>query len=136
MTSRLDLVTLVVDDYDAAIEFFVGVLGFALIEDVPATTESGAWKRWVVVRPPGAETGLLLAQAEGESQAAVVGNQAGGRVAFFLHVEDFDDAYHQMSSAGVEFVRTPRTEPYGRVAVFLDCVGNQWDLLGPSKLSL
>lgn len=130
MTSRIDLVTIAVDDYDAAIEFFVGVLGFDLVEDSPATTQGGMDKRWVVVRPPGAETGLLLARAEGETQAGVVGRQNGDRVGFFLHVDDFDAAYRKMQGAGVQFIRPPRTEPYGRVAVFLDCVGNRWDLLG------
>jgi catechol 2,3-dioxygenase-like lactoylglutathione lyase family enzyme len=130
MTSRIDLVTIAVDDYDAAIAFFVEVLGFDLVEDSPAMTQAGVDKRWVVVRPPGAETGLLLARAEGEAQAGVVGQQTGDRVGFFLHVDDFDAAYRKMERAGVQFVRTPRTEPYGRVAVFLDCVGNRWDLLG------
>jgi catechol 2,3-dioxygenase-like lactoylglutathione lyase family enzyme len=130
MTSRIDLVTIAVDDYDAAIAFFVEVLGFDLVEDSPATTQAGVDKRWVVVRPPGAETGLLLARAEGEARASVVGQQTGDRVGFFLHVDDFDAAYRKMENAGVQFVRPPRTEPYGRVAVFLDCVGNRWDLLG------
>ncbi|HEY1343738.1 MAG TPA: VOC family protein, partial [Streptosporangiaceae bacterium] len=101
-------------------------------EDSPAlTSDGGRPKRWVVVRPPGAATGLLLARADGERQAAAVGHQAGGRVGFFLRVEDFDAAYARMTSAGVEFVAPPRTEPYGRVAVFLDIAGNRWDLLGP-----
>jgi predicted enzyme related to lactoylglutathione lyase len=132
MTPRLDLVTLVVEDYDTAIEFFVGVLGFDLIDDSSAMTESGDEKRWVVVKPPSAATGLLLARAEGQAQSAVVGNQAGGRVAFFLRVDDFEASFRRMTNAGVEFVRAPRTESYGRVAVFLDCAGNRWDLLGPT----
>jgi predicted enzyme related to lactoylglutathione lyase len=86
----------------------------------------------VVVRPPGATTGLLLARADGEDQAAMVGKQAAGRVGFFLHVEDFDAAYAKMTAAGVVFLTVPRTEPYGRVAVFLDISGNKWDLLGPA----
>jgi predicted enzyme related to lactoylglutathione lyase len=86
----------------------------------------------VVVRPPGGQTGILLARADGEQQAAVVGNQVAGRVGFFLRVDDFDAAYERMRSAGVEFVTSPRTEPYGRVAVFLDLPGNRWDLLGPA----
>jgi predicted enzyme related to lactoylglutathione lyase len=85
-----------------------------------------------VVRPPGAATGLLLARADGEHQAAAVGNQVAGRVGFFLRVDDFGAAYERMTSAGVEFVSPPRTEPYGRVAVFLDIAGNRWDLLGPT----
>ncbi|MGB7051347.1 MAG: VOC family protein [Acidimicrobiales bacterium] len=132
MAPRLELVTLVVEEYDTAIEFFVGVLGFDLIDDSSAMTESGDEKRWVVVRPPGATTGLLLARAEGQAQSAVVGNQAPGRVAFFLRVHDFEASFRRMTKAGVEFVRAPRTESYGRVAVFLDCAGNCWDLLGPT----
>ena len=129
---HLDLVAIVVREYGPAIDFFVGVLGFELVEDSPAlTTSGGRPKRWVVVRPPGAATGLLLARADGEKQAAAVGNQVAGRVGFFLRVEDFDAAYARMTSAGVEFVSPPRTEPYGRVAVFLDIAGNRWDLLGP-----
>lgn len=84
-----------------------------------------------MVRPPGAVTGLLLARADGPDQAAVAGRQAAGRVGFFLHVDDFDAAYLQLTSAGVRFVREPQAEPYGRVAVFLDIAGNKWDLLGP-----
>lgn len=95
-------------------------------------TNDGRPKRWVVVRPPGAATGLLLARADGDGQAAVVGRQAAGRVGFFLHVEDFDAACQRMTSAGVRFMTPPRTESYGRVAVFLDIAGNRWDLLGPA----
>ena len=130
---HLELIAVVVREYDPAIGFFVGALGFELVEDSPALTTSGARpKRWVVVRPPGAATGLLLARADGEEQSAAVGNQAAGRVGFFLRVEDFGAAYARMTSAGVEFVSPPRTEPYGRVAVFLDIAGNRWDLLGPA----
>jgi len=128
---NIDLVTLVVYDYDAAIHFFVDSVGFDLVEDSPAENSDGDRKRWVVVRPPGAKTGILLARTDGQQQASVVGKQAGGRVAFFLRVDDFDTAYRRMSSAGVRFVESPRSESYGRVAVFLDCVGNRWDLLGP-----
>jgi catechol 2,3-dioxygenase-like lactoylglutathione lyase family enzyme len=127
---RVDLVTIVVAEYDPAIEFFTDVLGFELVEDSPSTTNDGRPKRWVVVRPPGAETGLLLARADGEQQAAAVGHQTAGRVGFFLRVDDFDAALARMSAAGVTFVSPPRTEPYGRVAVFLDVAGNRWDLLG------
>ena len=130
MGNRIDLVTLMVDDYDKAIRFFVGVLGFELVEDLPATTRTGTSKRWVVVRPPRAETALLLARADGTSQARV-GTQVGDRVGFFLRVDDFETQYGHMTRAGVEFVREPRREPYGQVAVFLDCCGNRWDLLGP-----
>jgi catechol 2,3-dioxygenase-like lactoylglutathione lyase family enzyme len=129
----LDLVTLVVDDYDPAIDFFVGVLGFQLIEDSSALTNDGHPKRWVVVRPVGGQTGLLLAKADGDQQRAVVGEQVAGRVGFFLRVDDFEAAYQRMLSHGVEFVTAPRMEPYGRVAVFRDIAGNRWDLLGPPK---
>jgi catechol 2,3-dioxygenase-like lactoylglutathione lyase family enzyme len=127
---HLEHVAIVVDDYDPAIEFFVGVLGFELVEDSPALTSEGHPKRWVVVRPPGGQTGILLARADEEEQAGVVGRQFAGRVGLFLRVEDFDAAYERMRSHGVEFVREPRSEPYGRVAVFLDVAGNRWDLLG------
>jgi len=127
----LRLVTLVVARYDEAIEFFVEQLGFELVEDSPSFTNDGREKRWVVVRPPGGETGILLAQADGADQGSVVGRQVGGRVCFFLEVADFDVAYDRMVSTGIEFVTAPRTEPYGKVAVFLDIAGNRWDLLGP-----
>ena len=126
----LDLVTIVVDDYAPAVAFFVDALGFELVEDAPALTNDGRPKRWVVVRPPGAETGVLIARADGDDQMAAVGTQAAGSVAFFLRVDDFDAAHARMTAAGVEFVTTPRDEPYGRVAVFLDIAGNRWDLLG------
>jgi catechol 2,3-dioxygenase-like lactoylglutathione lyase family enzyme len=128
---HLELAALVVDDYDAAIEFFVGALGFELVEDSPAVTNDGRAKRWVVVRPPGGQTGLLLARADGPAQAEVVGRQVAGRVGFFLRVDDFDAAHARMQAAGVQFLSAPRTEAYGRVAVFLDVAGNRWDLLGP-----
>ncbi len=128
---RLGLVTIVVDDYDAAIAFFTGALGFELADDSPSLTNDGRPKRWVVVRPPGAETGILLARADGDRQAAVVGDQVAGRVGFFLEVPDFAAAHRRMTEAGVEFVTAPRTESYGRVAVFLDIAGNRLDLLGP-----
>lgn len=129
--SHVELVAIVVDDYDTAIHFFVDTLGFELVEDSPAFTNDGRPKRWVVVRPAGAQTGFLLAQADGEAQQAVVGHQFAGRVGFFLRVDDFEAAYRRMADAGVTFVTTPRTEPYGRLAVFLDVAGNRWDLLGP-----
>jgi len=127
----LELVTIVVDDYDPAIEFFVDVLGFELVDDSPSLTNDGRPKRWVVVRPRGAETGILLARANGNQQGLVVGNQVAGRVGFFLRVDDFDASYDRMVTAGVEFVTGPRTEDYGRLAVFVDISGNRWDLLGP-----
>ena len=128
----IDKIAIVVDDYDKAIRFFTEALGFELVEDSPAlTTQGGRPKRWVVVRPPGTETGILLARADGERQAAAIGNQVAGRVGFFLQVEDFDAAYQRMVAAGVEFVAEPRDEPYGRVTIFLDISGNRWDLIGP-----
>jgi catechol 2,3-dioxygenase-like lactoylglutathione lyase family enzyme len=128
----LDLVTVLVDDYDASIAFFVDVLGFDFEEDSPSLTNDGRPKRWVVVRPPGGETGIVLAQADGDSQQQAVGNQSGGRVGFFLRVDDFDESYGRMRAAGVTFLSEPRTEVYGRVAVFVDISGNKWDLLGPN----
>ena len=129
---HLPLVSLVVREYDPAIRFFVDLLGFELVEDSPSLTNDGRPKRWVVVRPPGAETGLLLAQADGEEQVAAAGHQAAGRVGFFLQVEDFAASHDRMRSAGVEFLTEPRTEDYGQVAVFRDIAGNKWDLLGPA----
>jgi catechol 2,3-dioxygenase-like lactoylglutathione lyase family enzyme len=128
----LERITLVVDDYETAIDFFVEVLGFDLIEDSPDETNDGRPKRWVVVRPPGGETALLLARAEGDRQDAIVGNQVADRVGFFLRVQDFDAMYDRMVGAGVEFMSPPRSEEYGRVAVFRDVAGNRWDLLGPT----
>jgi catechol 2,3-dioxygenase-like lactoylglutathione lyase family enzyme len=128
--AHLHLVALIVDDYDLAIDFFVRVLQFELIEDVPSTTNDGRPKRWVVVRPPGATTGILLARADGERQQGAVGNQFAGRVGLFLRVDDFDAMYARMVAAGVVFISAPRSEPYGKVAVFVDVAGNRWDLLG------
>ena len=130
--AHLDLVAVVVEDYDRAIEFFVEALGFELTEDSPSLTNDGRPKRWVVVRPPGGQTGVLLARADGTRQTQVVGEQFAGRVGLFLRVDDFDASYQRMVEAGVEFVSSPRSEPYGRVAVFKDLEGNRWDLLGPS----
>jgi catechol 2,3-dioxygenase-like lactoylglutathione lyase family enzyme len=129
----LDKFTIIVDDYDRAIAFFTEALGFDLAEDSPSLTNDGRPKRWVVVRPPGGGTGILLAQADGERQAAAVGDQVAGRVGFFLTVDDFDAAYQRMAVAGVEFATVPRTEPYGKVAVFTDIAGNRWDLIGPTQ---
>jgi catechol 2,3-dioxygenase-like lactoylglutathione lyase family enzyme len=126
----LELVALVVRDYDPAIRFFVDLLQFELVEDAPSLTNDGRPKRWVVVRPAGAKTGILLARADGERQVSVIGQQFAGRVGLFLRVEDFDASYERMVAAGVRFLSPPRTEPYGKVAVFLDLEGNRWDLLG------
>jgi catechol 2,3-dioxygenase-like lactoylglutathione lyase family enzyme len=128
----LEHVSLIVEDYDAAISFFVDVLDFELIEDSPAfTTTGGLPKRWVVVRPRGGTTGLLLAQADGDEQARAIGHQFAGRVGLFLRVSDFHSSYDRLRAAGVTFIGDPREEPYGWVAVFLDVAGNRWDLLGP-----
>jgi catechol 2,3-dioxygenase-like lactoylglutathione lyase family enzyme len=130
--SHLSLVALIVREYQPAIDFFVNILGFDLVEDVPSLTNDGRPKRWVVVRPPGGQTGILLARADGERQSAFVGDQFAGRVGLFLRVDDFDATYARMTAAGVRFVTRPRSEPYGQVAVFLDLEGNRWDLLGSS----
>lgn len=126
----IGLVTLIVADYDEAIDFYVNRVGFELVEDSPATsTATGEAKRWVVVRPPGSNTSLLLAASSNDAQAAAVGNQTGGRVGFFLHTHDFDADYQRMVDAGVRFVRQPETMPYGKVAVWQDLYGNRWDLI-------
>lgn len=128
---HIESVAIIVDDYDVAIEFFVKALGFELVEDSPSMTNDGRTKRWVMVRPPGASTGILLARADGDRQAASVGDQVAGRVGFFLRVDDFDSSYRRMIDTGVQFVTAPRNQPYGKVAVFRDVAGNRWDLLGP-----
>jgi catechol 2,3-dioxygenase-like lactoylglutathione lyase family enzyme len=130
--SSLDLVSVIVSDYDEAIAFFVGVLDFDLVEDEPSFTNDGKPKRWVVVRPKGGSAGLLLAQADGERQKAAVGSQFAGRVGLFLRVDDFEQTFDRLVEAGVVFVSQPRSEPYGRVAVFIDIAGNRWDLLSQS----
>jgi catechol 2,3-dioxygenase-like lactoylglutathione lyase family enzyme len=130
---HLEHMALVVRDYDDAIRFFVDALGFELVEDSPSVTNDGRPKRWVVVKPPDAATGLLLAQADGDAQQSVVGAQFAGRVGLFLRVDDFDAAWQRMLQHGVEFVTEPRDEAYGRVAVFVDVSGNKWDLLGPAS---
>lgn len=122
---------LLVDEYDEAIRFFVDALGFELVEDSPSTTNDGRPKRWVVVRPPDAATGLLLAQADGDEQRAGVGAQFASRVGLFLRVDDFDAAIERMRRHGVTFAGEPRHEVYGSVVVFVDVAGNRWDLLGP-----
>ena len=121
----LGLVTLVVRDYDEAISFFTGALGFALLEDTPL----GNGKRWVRVAPAGAGWALLLARAATPEQEAAVGNQTGGRVFLFLATDDFLRDYERMKAAGVRFTEEPRAEAYGTVAVFLDLYGNKWDLV-------
>jgi predicted enzyme related to lactoylglutathione lyase len=101
------------------------------VQDTASLTNDGRPKRWVVVRPAGGQTGVLLARADGERQEATVGQQFAGRVGLFLRVDDFAAAYERMLASGVQFVAPPRDEPYGRIAVFLDLEGNRWDLLGP-----
>jgi catechol 2,3-dioxygenase-like lactoylglutathione lyase family enzyme len=127
---HIALVTLVVDDYDEAIRFFTGPLGFRLAEDAPRPGGG----RWVVVAPGPNQhgTGLLLARAEGGDQSARVGDQTGGRVGFFLHTDDFAGDHARMRAHGVTFLEEPRHEPYGTVAVFQDLYGNRWDLLQPA----
>lgn len=127
--THLNLVSLIVHDYDDAIAFFTGVLDFELVEDAPSVSSTGKPKRWVVVRPTGAETGLLLARADGERQEAAVGDQFAGRVGLFLRVDDFDSVYQKLVDANIEFVREPSIEEFGKVAVFKDLYGNKWDLV-------
>ncbi len=129
MTTTLATVTFVVNDYDEAITWFITALGFQLLEDV----DQGDGKRWVVVAPQsGKGTKLLLAKAANAEQKKAIGNAAGGRVAFFLHTDSFDTDHAQMLAAGVRFRETPRSEAYGKVAVFEDLYGNGWDLIGPA----
>lgn len=123
-----------VRDYDEAIAFYVGVLGFVLAED----TDMGAGKRWVRVLPPGSDAkrgnaGILLARAANEEQVASVGRQTGGRVFVFLHTDDFQRDYQLYTSRGVRFIGAPRRETYGTVAVFEDLYGNKFDLIEPLK---
>lgn len=125
MTRAIALATLVVADYDEAIRFFTTALRFTLVEDTPL--DQG--KRWVVVAPQSAGAGLLLARAATPAQTAHIGNQTGGRVAFFLSTADFAADYQFMRAQGVCFTEEPREETYGRVAVFLDLYGNKWDLV-------
>lgn len=129
--SHLSLVTVVVHDYDLAINFFTKVLGFTLVEDSPSKTNDGREKRWVVVRPSGGGAGLLLAQADSDEQRAVIGKQTGGRVGFFLRTEEFDVLLNRIRASGAAILSPPRNESYGRVVVFEDLLGNKWDLLGP-----
>lgn len=130
MQQRIAHIALVVKEYDEAIQFYTEKLGFTLIEDTP----QGDGKRWVIVAPPGArECSLLLAKAANEQQAASIGNQTGGRVFLFLFTDDFRRDYNTMVARQVHFIRPPKQEPYGMVAVFEDLYGNQWDLLEPNK---
>lgn len=126
MTLRISALALVVPDYDEALAFYVGTLGFRLVEDIDQ-----GHKRWVTVEPVGGGTRLVLARAEGAAQRAAIGNQAGGRVFLFLQTDDFTRDHAAMLAAGVEFEEAPRHETYGSVAVWRDPFGNRWDLIGP-----
>jgi catechol 2,3-dioxygenase-like lactoylglutathione lyase family enzyme len=126
MSLTISAVTLVVDDYDRAIGFYCGVLGLNLTSDTPL----GSGKRWVTVSGAGGGR-LLLAKADGATQAAAIGNQAGGRVGFFLETDDFERDQARLDEAGVKFLEAPRHEAYGNVRVFEDLYGNKWDLIEP-----
>lgn len=130
MTTRsgavIAAVSLIVPDYDDAVAFYCGLLGFRLTEDIDQ-----GHKRWVTVEPPGGGARLVLARAEGILQQAAIGAQGGGRVWLFLRSDDFDRDHRAMLAAGVLFEEAPRDEPYGRVAVWRDPFGNRWDLIGP-----
>ena len=128
MGRRIALATLLVRDYDEALAFFTGALGFAIGEDKPL---DDAGKRWITVVPPGGGAGLLLVRAEGEEQRAAVGRQAAGRVAFFLETDDFARDHAAFTAKEVRFTEVPRREDYGTVAVFEDLYGNLWDLIEP-----
>lgn len=125
MSRHLALLSILVPDYGAGIDFFVGKIGFELLEN----TDLGDGKRWVRVAPKGAQTGFLLAKAVGETQIAAIGGQGGGRVWLFLQTDDFARDFAAMQSQGVCFEEQPRDEPYGQVAVFCDPFGNRWDLI-------
>lgn len=127
MKQKLAQIALVVRDYDEAIRFYTEVLQFELVEDTPLSDT----KRWVVVRPLGSETKLLLAKAANEEQASRIGNQTGGRVFLFLHTDDFERDYQNLLGHNINIVRGPVDEPYGRVLVFEDLYGNLWDLIQP-----
>lgn len=130
MTAFISAVTLVVQDYDEAIEFYVGALGFELVEDVSLSEQ----KRWVKVAPKGAQSALLLAKADDEAQRAAIGSQTGGRVALFLQTDDFAADYDRFRANKVQFMEKPRSEAYGTVAVFRDPFGNLWDLIEPKSV--
>ena len=136
MSQTLAHVALVVRDYDEAIAYFIEKLGFQVVEDSPSKDRLDHVKRWVLVAPRGAQgTSLLLARASNDEEASRIGNQTGGRVFLFLHTDDFWRDYRAMAGRGVKFVREPREEPYGTVAVFDDLYGNRWDLLEPKAVS-
>ena len=127
-------ISLLVRDYDEAIAFFTQSLGFELVEDSPSKDRQGRDKRWVLVAPPGSRgTSLLLAKASNEQESRLIGNQTVGRVFLFLHTDDFRRDYKAMQAKSVKFVREPKEEEYGTVAVFEDLYGNKWDLLQPKS---
>lgn len=128
---RLALVAYLVRDYDEAIGWFTAALGFTLVEDARLSSD----KRWVVVAPPAGGSSLLLARADGQAQEAAIGAAAGGRVAFFLHTDDFARDHAAMTAKGVSFLEAARHEPYGTVAVFEDLYGTRWDLIEPRVTS-
>jgi catechol 2,3-dioxygenase-like lactoylglutathione lyase family enzyme len=129
VTQHLTAIALIVRDYDEALDFYVGKLGFELVED----TKLSETKRWVLVAPPGAkETRLLLAKADSPEQRTRIGNQTGGRVFLFLHTDEFQRDHERMRAQGVRFLESPRHESYGTVAVFVDPYGNKWDLVQPA----
>lgn len=129
MKQQVALFTIVVADYDEAISFYTGKLGFQLLEDTQLSEE----KRWVRVAPQGSNgSAIFLAKAASALQKSAVGNQTGGRVGFFLHTDDFERDYNRLLENGVDVIRLPETHSYGRVAVFADLYGNLWDLVEPS----
>jgi len=128
---EIGLFTLVVADYDDAMAFYIDKVGFQLVEDSPAIATDGSVKRWVVVRPPGATTGIVLAEAADDAQRLAVGNHAGGRIGLFLNTNDFAGDHARMKAAGINFVGEPRDEPHGRFAIWEDLYGNRWDLIEP-----
>ncbi|MFC6440812.1 VOC family protein [Bowmanella sp. JS7-9] len=127
MTQSLAAISLLVDDYDRAIEYYTSVLGFTLLEDIAM----GAGKRWVKVAPGGAGCAFVLAKASNDRQRQTIGGQGGGRVWLFLQTDDFWADYQRYQQRGVSFLETPREEPYATVVVFEDIFGNRWDLLQP-----
>lgn len=130
MKQRLAHITLLVNDYDEAIDFYTGKFNFELVED----TRLSESKRWVIVKPKGTNSsGLLLAKADGEEQKSMVGNQSGGRVFLFLHTDDFERDFQNLKEKEVKIIRAPKKEVYGTVAVFEDIYGNHWDLVEPKN---
>jgi uncharacterized glyoxalase superfamily protein PhnB len=128
--NTLGMITIVIDDYDAAIKHYVEDLGFTLIEDSTLTPD----KRWVVVAPSNEGAKILLAKAASETQKAAIGNSTGGRVGFFMYTTEFSQTYELYKSHGIEFIETPRQEKYGQVVVFKDRYGNKWDLIEQNEI--